>query len=245
MMKSRFYPQILAGILIFALAVSLVGVVAAKENDNENGNNGNGNNDHKIRICHRTRAVTNPYVSIRVDRDAVDGDTGNDHGRGDHSVEHTGPVFNTDMQQGDRWGDIIPPDGVPGLNWTTEGQAIWNNRCRVPGPEPTPRHSPRVSPSPSISPSPEVSPSPTPTATSTSVSEPKASPSVSPQILGTTAPTPSPSVSPQIGGAVEELPTTGANMGLLNFSLLMLAALGVSFYLKAAGWKLLEKRLGR
>jgi LPXTG-motif cell wall-anchored protein len=39
---------------------------------------------------------------------------------------HTGPVF-----PAPNWGDIIPPfPGFPGMNWTTEGQAIFNNDCQ-------------------------------------------------------------------------------------------------------------------
>jgi hypothetical protein len=90
-------------------------------------------NTCKITICHRDAAASKPYVSETVDLDAADGNSGNDHGQGDHFVEHTGPVFNSSMQQGDTWGDIIPPiPGVhTGLNWIT-GQAIWNNDCAVP-----------------------------------------------------------------------------------------------------------------
>ncbi len=89
--------------------------------------------DCHVTICHRDAASNKPYVQITVAVSAVDNDLGNDNGRGDHIAEHTGPVFNSSMQQGDTWGDIIPP--VPGihsgLNWTTEGQAVYNNDCDV------------------------------------------------------------------------------------------------------------------
>lgn len=91
----------------------------------------------KVMICHRTDAVTNPYRSITVDSNAVDG-----VGKGDHYGEHQGPLASTAAiaQQlktaHTKWGDIIPPlAGVhAGLNWTTEGQAIYNNDCRIPAP---------------------------------------------------------------------------------------------------------------
>jgi hypothetical protein len=89
----------------------------------------------KVTICHRTDSVTNPYVQETVDQNAVDGVGGNDH-----FGQHTGPLASsTSVAQAlkdahTKWGDIIPPvDGVEdGLNWTTEGQAIYNNSCTVP-----------------------------------------------------------------------------------------------------------------
>ena len=67
----------------------------------------------KVDICHATGSDSNPYVSINVAEESVDGD-----GQGDHYSEHSE--------------DIIPPiSGIhEGLNWTTEGQAIWNNGCK-------------------------------------------------------------------------------------------------------------------
>jgi len=90
-------------------------------------------NNPKITICHRTDSVTNPYDHISVDVSAADG--GND--RGDHYSEHQGPLAysqayaQTLKNAHQNWGDIIPP--VPGhhngLNWTTLGQAMYNNDC--------------------------------------------------------------------------------------------------------------------
>lgn len=89
----------------------------------------------KVTICHRTDAATNPYQSIEVDQDSVDGLSNEKGNQADHYGEHTGPVFNPTIhnQQNRGWGDIIPPiAGVhTGLNWTTEGQAIYNNDCKV------------------------------------------------------------------------------------------------------------------
>ena len=97
---------------------------------------------HQVTICHRTNSVTNPYVIITVDEASVDGNSGNDNGKGDHLLEHQGPVFDSNNpppppHNGDQWGDIIPPfysDGVtltgyPSLNWDAAGQAIFYNDC--------------------------------------------------------------------------------------------------------------------
>ena len=45
----------------------------------------------KVNICHRTNSISNPYVSITVAQDSVDGNAANDKGRGDHYLEHQGP----------------------------------------------------------------------------------------------------------------------------------------------------------
>jgi hypothetical protein len=83
----------------------------------------------KYTICHRTNSDTNPYVVITPDEAAVDGAA---PGKGDHFLEHVGPVWNGTLKKAKiEWGDIIPP--VPGhhegLNWTIEGRAIYNNGC--------------------------------------------------------------------------------------------------------------------
>ena len=98
--------------------------------------------NHKVTICHRTNANTNPYVVITVDTDAAGG--GKDNGVGDHSAEHLGPVWNPSLKAAHiEWGDIIPPytddqgKSFPGLNWTSAGQAIYENDCKPVTPPPT------------------------------------------------------------------------------------------------------------
>lgn len=92
--------------------------------------------DQKVTICHRTKSTTNPYTVNSVGFDSTTGEL-KDKGNGDHTG-HTGAVFNPNTDyptphNGDQWGDIIPPytwDGgghYDGLNWTAEGQAVYNN----------------------------------------------------------------------------------------------------------------------
>lgn len=97
----------------------------------------NSNNRNPIEICHSRQPQpskgqgsgpqNNPYgpKTITVDGNAIS-QKGHD--------THDGPVFNGTDQ--DSWGDIIPPfkygndKQYPGMNWTTEGQAIYNNNCQ-------------------------------------------------------------------------------------------------------------------
>ncbi|MDQ3064681.1 MAG: hypothetical protein M3Q36_00205, partial [bacterium] len=90
----------------------------------------------KVTICHRTNSVLNPYVKITVSQNAVDGVAGNSN-RADHYGEHKGPVVTSEEEAQtlkdakEKWGDIIPPvEGFhDGLNWTTEGRALYDNDC--------------------------------------------------------------------------------------------------------------------
>jgi hypothetical protein len=99
---------------------------------------------HKVTICHRTDSEKNPYVQITVDEASVDGNAGNDKGKGDHLLEHTGLVWaGPSTPKEPKWGDIIPPfysdgstpTGYPSLNWNAAGQAIFDNGCKPAGEE--------------------------------------------------------------------------------------------------------------
>jgi hypothetical protein len=86
--------------------------------------------DNKITICHAKEDVKKPYVSVTDSLDGSNGNSDNDH------TSHVGPLASSEevaQQLKDdhiAWGDIIPPYGdFPGMNWTEEGQAIYNNDC--------------------------------------------------------------------------------------------------------------------
>ena len=159
-----------------ALAAVSISVVAASAQ---------ANND-KVTLCHATSATMMPYVVITVDQSAVfnNGVVPNGHGT------HTGPIF-PDTEQGPgnstHWGDIIPAFGAyPGLNNTTQGQAILANDCQIPTP-----------------------PTTTP-ATTTPTTAPPTTPTTAPPTTPTTAPpgTTPPGVVPP--GAAAPTPGAGA-----------------------------------
>lgn len=111
---------------VFAVIGFSPAIASAEENDTS-----------KVTICHRTDSATNPYEKIEVATDSVDGNTGNDNGQGDHFAEHKGPLVTSESEaqklkdNKQKWGDIIPPAaGHSGLNWTSAGQAIYNNGCK-------------------------------------------------------------------------------------------------------------------
>jgi len=107
--------------------------------------------EKKIDLCHSTASRTNPYNFINVSINSVENAI-SVHGHGDH----IGAIFPADP-----WGDIIPPfiyegkDGryaFPGLNWTVEGQAVYNNGCQLPAtPTPVPTSTSTPTPEPTQS----------------------------------------------------------------------------------------------
>lgn len=161
--------------------------------------------DDNIQICHGTNAVDNPYTTQSVDPDSI-----GDNNGGDHST-HTGPIASTTaIAQALKdahidWGDIIPAhNGFPGLNWTPEGIAIYNNGCSLPTPtlSPSPSPSPSPTPTPTPSPTPTVPPTDTPTPTPTPEPTPvKTTPSPTPS-------TPSPSATPTTPPTLTPPPST-------------------------------------
>jgi LPXTG-motif cell wall-anchored protein len=95
--------------------------------------------EHKITLCHRTDSYTNPYVVITVDIASVQFE-GHDG--------HNGPVFFPSIPKHQKWGDIIPPFNFgpghvyAGKNWTSAGQAVFDNGCAsvtVPPPSTAPK----------------------------------------------------------------------------------------------------------
>lgn len=158
----------------------------------------------KVSICHATASSTNPYVQEDPNI-SNNGDLDGGH------LNHTGPVY-----PASNWGDIIPPytftycadggytligsiceknskpDEAPmiflynGLNWTTAGQAIYNNQCVYNTTTPTPSVTPTVTPSVTPSVTPTITPSITPTVT----------PTVTPIVTVTPTITPTPTTDP-------------------------------------------------
>ena len=120
--------RLLVTAALVVAAGSMVGVSTVNaEKDQPAGNEDN------ITICHRDNAANKPYVSITVDKNALNGGGKDDH------TSHTGPVASsfavaTALKKDHiKWGDIIPPfDSYPGYNWTAEGQAVYESDCKFP-----------------------------------------------------------------------------------------------------------------
>ena len=67
----------------------------------------------RVRICHRTRSTTNPYRRIEVSQGRING----------HSGHASSPdrVWNSDLANGDGWGDIIPGSDAEGDSFWSDG----------------------------------------------------------------------------------------------------------------------------
>ncbi len=109
--RSRLRPVVLA---LAVIAPWMIGVDRADASS-------------RVTICHRTHSVTNPYRRITVSVSAVNGSGNSDH------THHAGPVFDPDFDYPPNakiWGDIIPNQANggagAGLNWDSDGQAIYN-----------------------------------------------------------------------------------------------------------------------
>lgn len=107
----KIISQILAGLTVFALVLSLASIAKATRSTT-------------VTICHSTGSNSNPYIQQHP---SASGDV-------DGHNDHNGGVFPADP-----WGDIIPPfdydeEHYSGKNWNTAGQAIWENDCAVPTP---------------------------------------------------------------------------------------------------------------
>jgi hypothetical protein len=106
---------------------------------------------HQIMLCHATHSASNPFKSFSSDGASIVKGSG-------HGVHGS---------------DIIPPfDFGPGLsygglNWTAEGQAIWNAGCAVPPP-------PTTAPPTTAAPLPPPPPPPTTASTTTTSTIPVA-----------------------------------------------------------------------
>ncbi|MGN8245467.1 SdrD B-like domain-containing protein [Cellulomonas soli] len=112
-MRARRATLIAAlGLLTLGLVATGLPAVAA----------GNSSSD-PVTLCHRTRAVTNPYRRITVAQSAVTGNNGVGSGNSSGHDGHSGGLFVTTTgyygTHAKDWGDVIPPFGnYRGLNST-------------------------------------------------------------------------------------------------------------------------------
>ena len=87
----------------------------------------------KVTICHRTHAVTNPYVRITVDYNSVNKKSGHQIHDEIFAGEHVFKAGIYKRAKDKDWGDIIPadPSGLnrwKALNWTPLGADIYNGK---------------------------------------------------------------------------------------------------------------------
>ncbi len=136
MMNKKFASIGVVG-LVIVMAFGLLALLPTSANHRDGHGGGPQQDEPQVTICHATNSATNPYTSLPVNQSAVDGIAGNSGSTPDHYGEHTGPLVTSEAEaealkdEKIDWGDIIPPlAGVhEGRNWTTAGQAIYNNGC--------------------------------------------------------------------------------------------------------------------
>ena len=146
-MRRRLVVFSVLAAMLAALAVGGIGVLSAS------------GQAERTTICHATNSDENPYQRITPANEGV---------LNGHFTQHNEPViWELGLKdQGIRWGDIIPPvptEGIPdGLNWTAEGQAIFNNDCVPPGfvPPATSTTTPEAKPAPPQAPKAPSAPAP-------------------------------------------------------------------------------------
>jgi hypothetical protein len=81
-------------------------------------------------ICHRTNSASNPYIQNSPATAGILAGHFTQHAEARVATSPT--VAQQYKDAGLMWGDIIEPFAAlpAGLNWTAEGQAIWNNGCK-------------------------------------------------------------------------------------------------------------------
>lgn len=96
-----------------------------------------GNDPHLVTLCHATSSEDHPYVEITVD--LASSGTSIGLPKGGHANHGRDGVWYPGAKADKfNWGDIIPPFdfGDPyvyaGLNWNTDGQALFDNGCKAP-----------------------------------------------------------------------------------------------------------------
>ena len=163
----------------FGITWSFVVPAAYSEGDGPQHFSPDANANCKTNICHANEGI-NDYSLTNVSWNAVNG-----VGSGDH---------NGDGHQDGQ--DIIPPGfwDADGRNWA-EGQAIFNNGCRVLAtPTPTPTFT--FTPTPTDTDTPTFTPTATDTPTETATDEPSATPTATPTDTATPEDTPTDVVEP-------------------------------------------------
>ncbi len=130
----------------------------------------------EITICHGTGSQSNPYV---VESPAINSSGAFAGQLAAGHNDHIGPLWFLGITVA--WGDIIPPYeyapasfSYPGLNWTTEGQAIYNNGCTIPTPTAPPATEPPATEPPATEPPATEPPATEPPATEPPATEPPA-----------------------------------------------------------------------